>query len=161
MSYLKLYGETRGAQSHAKNRTKSISAKIALFDLGDDVASKMGLSKRTIFADVKLHEGLNAMTRARVSGTALAGNRQQLRELAALDAVMQGKTLDLLLAAEPVAKKVSDALAILSGRPKDKKLTPAWYYMRIVKAWADAPKAARRDFLAYLSERKELPGQAS
>ena len=144
-----LAGETRGRKK--KEET------VSFFSISDEVASKMGLSDRTIRADLELYKGLSAATRKRVAGTFLADARNQLRDLARLDADRQHQALDLMLGEEPQAKKVSDALCIIEKRPKAK--TDNDKLLRdLTKRWLSAPKKVKTQFLEFLREQGAIGG---
>lgn len=149
-----LAGERRGGD---KKSEKSKVQQLHFWNLGDEVASKMGLSKRTVFADLELHNGLSAATRKRVASTWLADARNQLRDLAKLDATHQAKALDLMLGEEPKAKKVSDALCIIEKRPKAKPGNEQ-LFVKLKKAWLSSPKKVQRDFLEFLREQGAIGG---
>ena len=144
-----LAGETRGRKK--KEET------ISFFSISDEVASKMGLSGRTIRADLELHGKLSAVSRKRVAGTWMADARNQLRDLAKLDAAHQAKALDLMLGDEPKAKKVADAICIIEKRPKAKPGNEQ-LLAKLTKVWLSSPKKVQRDFLEFLREQGAIGG---
>jgi len=141
-----LHGEQRGGDRKSE---KIKAAKFAGLIINAEIASQLDLSERTIRAAVEMWNGLSAASRKRVSGTWLAGNHVQLKQISELDAEQQHKVLDLILAEEPKARKVADAVCILEKRPK-----PATDHgkmlAKLVKAWESAPAKVRKDFLAHL-----------
>lgn len=139
-----LVGETRGRKK--KEET------VSFFSLSGEVASKMGLSDRTIRADLELHRGLSAATRKRVAGTWLAEQRNQLRDLSRLEPEQQSKALDLMLAEEPKAKRVADAVCIIEKRPKAEKNTRDGQVAKIVKIYADLDSTGRKHALLQLQQ---------
>ena len=142
-TYQKLYGETRGAGSHEKNKNKGISAKVALFSLGDEVASKMGLSKRTIFADAELFSKLSAATRKALAQTPFADSRSQLVALAKLNADDQKALLKLILGENPKAGTVGEALAQHFNKI-DTKNPDEIAMAKFKKLWAVASKPVKK-----------------
>ncbi len=115
--YRDLHGERRGGD---RKSGKSKAQSLHFWSIGDNIAAKMNLSKRTIFAAAEMYEGLSPASRARVAGSPYAENHVQLRDLSKLDASQQAKALDLMLGEAPKAKRVADALAIIEKRPKAK-----------------------------------------
>lgn len=149
-----LSGERRGGDRKSE---KSKVQQLQFWSLGEEVASKMGLSQRTIFADLELYSGLSADTRRRVAGTWLADARNQLRELARLDADKQDAALNLILGEEPKARKVSDALCIIEKRPKARTDNEK-IYRDLTKLWLSAPKKVKTQFLEFLREQGAIGG---
>ncbi len=144
--YLQLHGETRGRKGRHEK-----SANIALFSLGDDVAGKMGLSRRTIFADADLHNKLTADTRSRLAGHPLADNRAQLVALSKLDANGQARALDLLMADNPQATTVSAALSIIDNKV-DIKAPDERDFAAFLKLWARASRKVKRQIKNHITK---------
>lgn len=138
----RLYGETRGRPSEK-------TAKFAGISISAEVAAKMNLSDRTIRAAVEMFNGLSAASRRRVTGTRLADNHVQLRQLSQLDAEHQHKALDLILAEEPKARNVNDAVCIIEKRPKA-KTDNAKQLARLQKQYLSASKPVQREFQQWI-----------
>jgi ParB family chromosome partitioning protein len=149
----RLYGNRRGGD----RKSKGSKVQELHFDFGEEVAAKIGLSRRTIFADLELHNGLSAATRKRVAGTWMADARNQLRDLAKLDAAKQAKALDLMIGEEPKAKKVADAICIIEKRPKAKPGNEQ-LLAKLTKLWLSSPKKVQRDFIEFLREQGHVGG---
>lgn len=90
----------------------------------DEIAEKVGLSRRTVERDVLLHTRLvpSEIARLRKRGHPVATNAAQLRSLAKLDAVDQSKVVSLLLHADmklgQPAKTVGEAWSRIQGKVK-------------------------------------------
>jgi ParB family transcriptional regulator, chromosome partitioning protein len=149
--YVKLHGETRGAGSHAKNKNKSITANIAVFNLSPEVSTKMGLSERTIRADAALFDGLSAASRKAVVGTYLAENRAQLASLSKQPHDDQKALLKILLAAEPKASTMTQALALHFNKV-DTQNPDEKAFASFVKLWGKASKHARKQIVLYIEK---------
>jgi hypothetical protein len=85
------------------------------FGFAEQVAEKIGLSRKTIYRDLELHRGLRPDVAAAVRGLPVAGNASQLRALARLPEGEQRAVAELLTAG--TAKGVTDALATMRQRP--------------------------------------------
>ncbi len=149
-----LSGERRGGD---RKTEKSKAQQLRFWSVSEDVAVKMGLSSRTIEADFELFRKLSSPTRKRVAGTWLADARNQLRDLAKLDAAQQAKALDLMLGEEPKARRVADAICIIEKRPKAKPGNEQ-LLAKLTKAWLSAPKKVQRDFLEFLRSQGAIGG---
>jgi ParB family chromosome partitioning protein len=87
-----------------------------VFGFAEIVAERMGLSRRTIFAAVKIWTGLTAASRLRLVGTKLATKQTELKALSEEPAPRQAKILDLILGDErPDIENVAAALAYLEN----------------------------------------------
>lgn len=91
-----------------------------VFGFAENIAEKIGLSRRSIFGAIAIWKGLSVDVRHRLEGTWIAEHQGNLKALSDETTVMQGKILDLMLL-EPVrATSVSDALIIIkNGRLPD------------------------------------------
>lgn len=81
----------------------------------DDVAEKVGLSRRAIYRDLELHRGIKPEVAAAIRGLPVADNASQLAALARLAEGEQRAVAELLI--EGTAKGVTDALATMRQRP--------------------------------------------
>lgn len=144
----KLHGEKRGRPSKEK------SANVALFDLGDELGDKLGLSRRTVFADVALFSGLSSASRKRITGTWLADNRAQLVVLSKEKPEDQKAVLDLLFKDEEPCANVSAALARHHNKVDVTDPDEA-AFAKFVKLWAGASKKVRRNIKAHIEKGSE------
>ncbi|NBB51466.1 ParB N-terminal domain-containing protein [Rhizobium sp. CRIBSB] len=94
------------------------------FGFTDDVAEKVGLSRRAIYRDLELHRGLRPDVVETVRTLPLANNATQLRALARLPEREQREVAELLV--EGGAKGVTDAVALLKGRVVPDAAQKAW-----------------------------------
>jgi ParB family transcriptional regulator, chromosome partitioning protein len=144
-TYLKLYGETRGAKN------KGITANIAVFNLGPEISTKMGLSERTVRADAALFEGLSPASRKAVVGTYLADNRAQLASLSKQPAEDQKALLKILLAKEPKATSMAAAMALHHNKV-DLSTPDEKAFAKFVKLWTGASKNAQKQMRLYIEK---------
>ncbi|MDR5655494.1 ParB/RepB/Spo0J family partition protein [Ruixingdingia sedimenti] len=87
-----------------------------IFGFAEAVAEKIGLSKRTIFAAVKIWANLYPPLRRRLHGSALADKQTELKALSELGINDQVKVVDLILGEDhPEIVNVAGALAYLAG----------------------------------------------
>lgn len=87
-----------------------------VFGFSEAVAEKIGLSRRTVFAAVKVWTELVPTVRRRLAGTDLAHKMTELKALSEQMATRQIKIIDLILSEDhPGVKNVADALAFLDG----------------------------------------------
>lgn len=87
-----------------------------VFGFAETVAEKIGLSRRSIFAAVKIWTGLTADAVMRLPGTDLARKQTELKALSEHRPVTQAKILDLILGDEhPDIQNVAGAVAFLEG----------------------------------------------
>lgn len=140
-----LHGETRGRPSEK-------TANFAGISIAGEIAAKLKLSKRTIEAATSMFNGLSSQTRRRVTGTWLADNHVQLRDLSRLDADQQERTLNLMLGDEPKAKRVIDAVCIIEKRPKPQKNSREAQVAKIIKIYTSLDAAGRRQALLLLRD---------
>lgn len=143
-----LYGETRGGDRKSE---KSKRQTLPFWSLSEELASKIGLSERTIRADVELYQKLSPKTRERVALTWLADNRAQLVQLSKVDHELQKAALDLLLAKEPKVTNVSGALALHLNKVDVKNLDEI-AFARFVKLWGGASKKVKRQISSYITK---------
>lgn len=92
------------------------SAKIALaFGFSEQVAEKVGLSRRAIYLDLELHRGIRPDVADAIRTLPVAANASQLRALARMPEGEQRAVAGLLV--EGAAKGVTDAAAVLKQKP--------------------------------------------
>lgn len=86
-----------------------------IFGFAESVAERIGLSRRTIFAAVKIWTGLTAASRRRLVGTDLAHKQTELKALSEESPARQAKILDLILGEDhPDIGNVAAAIVFLS-----------------------------------------------
>lgn len=98
-----------------------------VFGFAEAIAEKIGLSRRAIFAAVKIWTEIVPTVRARLSGTDLARKMTELKALSELTAPRQVKVIDLIQSEDhPEIKNIAEALAFLEGgvqaTPLEKRL---------------------------------------
>lgn len=100
-----------------------------VFGFTSAVAEKIGLSRRSIFAAVKIWTGLTPDSRRRLAGTKTASNQSEIKLLSEQSAARQERIVDMLLSDPPVAAGVADALVLIErgARPDifEKRYTAA------------------------------------
>jgi ParB family transcriptional regulator, chromosome partitioning protein len=144
---LKLNGETRGRKGSEK------TANIAVFNLSDELSSRMQLSERTVRADVELFKALSPKVRARLNTANLqwlAENRAQLVALGKEKPEDQLAIIELIDVeeGEDAPANVS-AAAALHHNKVDTSTPDEKHVASFVKLWAKASKKARKQMLAY------------
>ncbi|MGZ8363163.1 MAG: ParB/RepB/Spo0J family partition protein [Caulobacteraceae bacterium] len=108
-------------QNEAKKQSTDTSANIArVYGFADEVAEAFGLSRRSIYNDLTLHKGLLPDVAAKLRHLPAA----QLRALAKLPPEDQRRALQLIETGK--AKRVGDAVAILSGAKVKTAEDKAW-----------------------------------
>jgi ParB family chromosome partitioning protein len=92
------------------------SAKIALaYGFTEQVAEKVGLSRRAIYLDLELHRGIRPDVAEKIRSLPVAQNASQLRALAKLPEAEQREVASLIVAG--TAKGVTDAVGTLKQAP--------------------------------------------
>lgn len=114
----------------------------------DQVAERVGLSRKTIYRDLELHRGLRPEIAARLRGFPICSNAAQLRALAKLGAAAQRDVCDMIVAGS--ARGPGDALAIMAQKPAPAPDAKAW--SAFVGGWSRLSAAKRRDALRHLVE---------
>jgi ParB family chromosome partitioning protein len=145
----RLYGEKRGGD---RKTARSKVQTLQFWSLGADVAARMGLSERTIFADAALHEALPARVRDRLSQPQLrwlAENRAQLVQLSREKAEDQMAVLDLLEGGEAAPDSVPAALALHFNKVDVKNPEEA-AMAAFIKLWSRATPKVRKRIRAYI-----------
>ncbi len=148
ITYTKLYGETRGGDQKSK---KSKVQQLHFWSIGEDVAAKMGLSRRTIFADAELFKGLSPASRKAVSGTYLANNRAQLAVLSKQPHDDQKALLKILLAEEPKASNMAAAMALHHNKV-DLSTPDEKAFAKFVKLFNSASQKAQGQMQLYVNK---------
>ncbi len=91
-------------------------AKIAhAYGFTDQMAEKVGLSRRAIYLDLELHRGIRPDVADAIRTLPVAGNASQLRALARLSEAEQREVAALIV--QGTAKGVTDALGTLKQKP--------------------------------------------
>lgn len=87
-----------------------------VFGLAEAIAEKIGLSRRTIYASIKIWTDLTPASRLRLIGTDLARKQTELKALSEQKPAMQAKILELIESEEhPAVQNVAQAIAHLEG----------------------------------------------
>ena len=152
--FQKLYGATHGGDRKSKKAKADQSANIALWSLGDDVASKMGLSKRTIFADAALYGAFSPALRKRLSSPGfqwLANNRAQLVALSKETADSQQAILNFFNDEAGDPPNINAALALHYNKV-DITTPDERHFASFVKLWTKSSKKVRKQMLSYASK---------
>lgn len=110
--YERLYPEAKNGANGGVGGKRNEN-EIFAFSL--DAAEKIGLSRRAIELAVKIWTDLSEGSRKRCAGTWLADHQAGLKQLSEQSHVDQAKILDILLAEQPKASNVPDALAIMAN----------------------------------------------
>jgi ParB family chromosome partitioning protein len=108
-AYEALHPETKhGGDRKSENQVAKIATRFST-----DAAEKTGLSERSIRLAVKIHKNIAAEIRERVDGTRIAEKQSELLKLSELNLNQQRMVCDLVLADQPAANNVDEALAII------------------------------------------------
>lgn len=147
--YKELYPDTKRGVAGGKARQNSATA---MFAVADEIANRVGIGQRTVYAAVALWNALEAEVRSELQSMDLAHNQAQLVQLSKVEPERQSQVLALMSGDEPKARKVADALSILENWI-DPKNPDQEQYDRLIKAWAKADRTARNWFADVLIER--------
>ena len=132
-----------------KAEADDASAKIAhAYGFSDEVAEKVGLSRRAIYLDLELHRGLKPDVVEAIRTLPVASNASQLRALAKMQEEDQRLVAGLIV--EGTAKGVSDAVATLKQKPQPDAGKKAW--SAIVSNWTRLAASARKEMFRHLAE---------
>jgi ParB family chromosome partitioning protein len=99
------------------------SAKNFVVRFSAAAAEAMDISERSVQVSIQIASGLAADTRQRLSATPLANRQSELLQLSHQSAERQSLILDLLLAEEPEAHSVAEAIAVLDKVPPPLRIT--------------------------------------
>jgi len=110
----RVYERLHPEAKHGGDR-KSADAKNQneIFAFSKAAADTTGLGRRSIELSVAIWKGLSVASRQRCARSWIASHQSSLQQLSSLTHPIQAKVLDILLADEPQATTVGDALAIL------------------------------------------------
>lgn len=152
--YERVHPETKngGDRRSAKHREETSSQTLRTDRFTSDVAEKCGLSERTIQAAISLANALSPEVRKALSGTDLARNAKQLKELANQPEEDRLKLVEIMK--EKGKAKVLDAIRELRpdapDAPVAERESPEAIWMRKMLAlWATADARGWQDrFLA-------------
>lgn len=114
----------------------------------DQVAEKVGLSRKTIYRDLELHRGIRPDVAETIRTLPVAQNASQLRALAKLPEADQRLVAGLIV--EGSAKGVSDALGTLRQKPVKSPAQKAW--SAILGNWSRLTSRGQTDMLRHLGE---------
>ena len=150
--YLRLHPETanggdRKSDDFEKQRENQMANLAICFS--QDVRDRTGLSDRTVRRALMIASGLSPEARCRLAGTDLARKQSELETLAKETHAAQTAILDLLLASEPKARSVGDAIGQLAGR-RSVSDDAEKRFRALMKAWEACDKGRQRAFLIEL-----------
>jgi ParB family chromosome partitioning protein len=130
----------------------------------EEVAERLGLSRRSIDRAINRHNALAAEVRATLAHSRWADNGSVLDGLVKLNnppwpAGMQLKVAEALTREENPARNLAAAIAEFSPRPKGAAAAEASQeYERLINSWRKARQAARRRFIDFLVAEGEIGG---
>lgn len=122
----------------------------------EQVAEKIGLSRKTIYRDLELHRGIRPDVAEKIRALPVAQNASQLRALARLPEAEQREVAGLIVAG--TAKGVTDAVGTLKQKPIPDTQQKA--YSAFTGNWGRMPRQMQRlaliDILSQKSTAPEL-----
>lgn len=113
--YEKLHPEAKNGGDRGNQHSGGKERQNEIFAFCQDTAEKVGLSRRSIEMAVAIWKKLSVASRARCAGTWLAGHQTSLKLLSEQSPALQKQVLDILLAEQPQASTVPDALTIIEN----------------------------------------------
>lgn len=131
----------------AEAEDASVTMTLA-FGFSEQVAEKVGLSRKTIYRDLELHRGIRPDVAAALRGRPVADNASQLRTLARLSETDQRLVAGLIT--EGAAKGVTDALGTLREKPLPSPAQKAW--SALIASWGRLGGRERKDALRHIAE---------
>ena len=141
--YTALYSVSRRGGDRRSAQAKADQSEI--FSFSSHAAEMTGMSRRAIEIAVQIVTGLADDAKTRLRGTWLEDHQAGLRQLAAQDADMQHRVLDLLFSSPPEASSVADAIVLAEGRrlpsPAEK------LFASTLGNWSRLTTRQRADFL--------------
>jgi ParB family chromosome partitioning protein len=133
----------------AKADADDTRATIArVYGWADDVADKVGLSRRSIYNDLALHRRLLPDVVAALRGHPIAGNAAQLQALTKLSDADQRSVVALIISG--TAKGVSDGLGVINQKPTPSPDVKVW--SAFFGSWSRMSAAKRMAALRELAE---------
>ena len=126
----------------------------------EEVAERLGLSRRSIDRAINRHNALAAEVRATLAHSRWADNGSVLDGIAKLAPEDQRKVAEALTREDDPARNLAAAIAEFSPRPKGAAAAEVeQQYERLISAWRKASHAAaRRRFIDFLVAEGEIGG---
>ncbi|MCA3359172.1 MAG: ParB N-terminal domain-containing protein [Roseomonas sp.] len=125
----------------------------------EEVAERLGLSRRSIDRAINRHNALVARARDILAHSRWADNGSVLDGLAKLSAQDQIKAAEALTREDNPARNLSAAIAEFAPRPKGAAAAEAnQEYDRLITAWRKAGRVARKRFIDFLVAEGEIGG---
>ena len=126
----------------------------------EEVAERLGLSRRSIDRAINRHNALVARARDILAHSRWADNGSVLDGLAKLSAQDQIKAAEALTREEGPARNLAAAIAEFTPRPKGAAAAEAAQeYERLINSWRKARQAARKRFIDFLVAEGEIGGE--
>jgi len=116
--YEALHPEAKHGGKRGNQHIGGQKRQVAIFAFCQNASDATGLSRRSVELAVQIFEGLTRETRERLKGTALAEKQSDLKALSCLEPQMQADVLDQVLAENPSAGSIADAVFVINGRKK-------------------------------------------
>lgn len=125
----------------------------------EEVAERLGLSRRTIDRAIRRHTALCASAKDILAHSKWADNGAVLDGLSKLSAQDQIKAAEALTREYNPARNLSAAIAEFAPRPKGAAAAEAnQEYDRLITAWRKAGRVARKRFIDFLVAEGEIGG---
>ena len=174
--YAALHGDPRGGNRKSATGPKIKSEKISRLNFLEDTARQTGLTPRAVQRAVKIGVGIPDGLAAALAATPIAGREGDLYAIAGMTPAEQRglaaglatctkrpatlKALTASMDPAPQAAQSRPKPAAAEKPPADEAGAPedATAPRRLKQAWMAAGPAERRDFIAWLSGRGDLPG---
>lgn len=138
-------------------RKKSQTNLSTIGTFAEEVAERLGLSRRSIDRAINRHNALATDVRATLAHSRWADNGSVLDGLAKLPPEDQRKAAQALTREEGPARNLAAAIAEFTSRPKGAAAAEAAQeYDRLINAWRKARQAARRRFIDFLVAEGEI-----
>ena len=126
----------------------------------EEVAERLGLSRRSIDRAINRHNALAAEVRATLAHSRWADNGSVLDGIAKLAPEDQRKAAEALTREENPARNLAAAIAEFSPKPKGAAAAEASQeYERLINSWRKARQAARKRFIDFLVAEGEIGGE--
>lgn len=127
--YERLHPETKKGGNFGNQHVAGPERLSEIFSFSQNAAEATGLTRRAIEIAVKIWTDLTPESRKRLAGSRFADHQSGLKELSEQSPADQVKLLDMLLADEPKAATVAEAVQIIrtgiAQTPAEKKVASA------------------------------------
>lgn len=153
--YLELHPEMGHGGDRGNQHTGGKKRQVAIVSFCQETADTCGLSARTVRRSLAIARKISPEIRARLVGSALADNQNELLALADLGPEMQAKVVGMILAGK--AKTVKAGQAVAEGRRAPEVSDEDKKWAALEKAWDRAGLKLQKRFLKKLrTERPNL-----